>query len=219
MTVEAATELFGPVAYPANRKSRSKAHARKRLAEADAQLADVLPLGYVDALAATSEQVAQLAGACVVDRERERVSPATGEALPSEQELAAIRWSNLRRSFAERRALLVDALDVSKVAELLSVTRQTPHDRAKAGTLLAVRENGRLLFPAWQFDPDGPDGVLEGLAETLTALRDRPVSQVGVVRWFVSGKSQLPGGASPLDRLRAGAVGEVLAEAQAIGVS
>jgi hypothetical protein len=200
--------------YPVTRKSRSKAHATKRLADADAQLAEALPLGYVDALAATSEELAVTGPA-----EGPRVSRATGETLPSAQELAAIRWSNLRRSFAERRALLADALDVGQVAQLLSVTRQTPHDRVKAGTLLAVRENGKLLFPLWQFDPDGPDGVLEGLAEVLGALRGRPISHVAAVRWFVTGKAQLPGGASPLERLRAGAVSEVVAEAQAIGAS
>lgn len=200
-------------AFGAQRKSRSKAQARKRLADADARLAEALPLGYVDALAASSEQAAEAVGGGAG-----RISPITGELLPSAQELAAIRWENLRRSFGERRRLLADALSVNEVAELLGVGRQTPHDRAKAQTLLAVKDNGRLLFPQWQFDPDGPDGVVAGLPETLAAMHG-PVSQVGKVRWFTTAKPQLPGGVTPLDALRAGSVDEVLAQARAIGIS
>jgi excisionase family DNA binding protein len=123
----------------------------------------------------------------------------------------------LVRAFSERRALLAQALSVAEVAELLGVGRQTPHDRAKAGTLLAVKENGRLVFPDWQFDPDGPDGVLPGLPEVLRAMRG-PISALGRVRWFLTPKS-LMRGRTPLEALRAGDVDEVIHEADSIGVS
>jgi hypothetical protein len=121
------------------------------------------------------------------------------------------------RAFGERRALLADALSVTEVSELLGVGRQTPHDRVKAGTLLAVKENGRLVFPDWQFDPDGADGVLAGLPEVLRAMQG-PISALGRIRWFVTAKP-LMGGRTPLQALRAGDVDEAVAEAQTIGVS
>ena len=71
--------------------------------------------------------------------------------------------------FRVRQRLLADSLTAPEVARRLGVTRQTPHDRARAGTLLAVMDRGMLRFPAWQFDPAGPDGALPSLPE---ALRD-----------------------------------------------
>jgi hypothetical protein len=141
----------------------------------------------------------------------------TGDALPSDDEMRAIRLANLRRSFAARQTLLADALGVTDVAEILGVGRQTPHDRHKAGTLLAVKDKGQWRFPAWQFDPDGPDGVLEGLPEANRSLRG-PVSDVGRVRWFITPK-QLLDGRAPLDALRSGDIDEVIAEAEALGAS
>jgi excisionase family DNA binding protein len=81
-------------------------------------------------------------------------SALTGEPLPDEDELRAVRLANLSSSFAARHELLADALAVSEVAELLNVGRQTPHDRLNAGTLVAVKDRGQWRFPAWQFDPE-----------------------------------------------------------------
>jgi hypothetical protein len=146
-----------------------------------------------------------------------RVSAATGEPLPSAGELAAIRKQNLFRAFKERRDLLADALTVADVAKLLGVGRQTPHDRAKAGTLLAVKDNGRLLFPAWQFDPEGSDGVLAGLPDVLREIRGS-MNALARVRWFLAPKS-LMDGRSPLGALREGDTDSVIAEARAVGAS
>ena len=106
---------------------------------------------------------------------------------------------------------------MSDVAALLGVGRQTPHDRQKTGTLLGVKDRGQWRFPAWQFDPDGPDGVIAGLPEVIRSMR-RPVSDVGRVRWFITPKPLLRG-RTPLDALRAGEVDEVVAEAEALGAS
>jgi hypothetical protein len=144
-------------------------------------------------------------------------SALTGAPLPAEDELRAIRLANLRRSFAARHELLAGALAVSDVAELLGVGRQTPHDRQKAGTLLAITDRGQWRFPAWQFDAEGPDGIIAGLPEVIRSMR-RPISDVGRVRWFLTPKPLL-GGRTPLDALRAGDVDEVVAEAEALGAS
>jgi hypothetical protein len=202
-----------PATLP-RRRSRSKAQAAERLQAADRRLADVLPLREVDEMVAAAEAAAAAAD----DHAPTRVSPVTGEPLPAPQEMARVRRANLMRAFADRRALLADALSVSEVAALLGVGRQTPHDRARAGTLLAVKENGKLLFPDWQFDPDGPDGVVAGLPDVLRAMSDRPISAVGRARWFLEPKS-LSEGRTPLDALRSGDVGQAVADAEAIGVS
>jgi hypothetical protein len=195
------------------RRSRSKAHAAERLEQADRRLAEALPLRQVDEMVAEAEEAVAL----VDDRGESRVSPLTGQELPGPQEMARIRRANLMRAFSERRALLADALSVAEVAELLGIGRQTPHDRATAGTLLAVKENGRLLFPDWQFDPEGPDGVLPGLPDVLRAMQG-PISALGRVRWFVRPKS-LMGGRTPLEALLSGDIDEVVHEAETIGVS
>lgn len=191
---------------------RSKREAAERLAAADHALALRLPLKALNEMTVEAEQAADVAGP-----ESLGASALTGEALPSADGMRAIRLANLRRSFAARQTLLAATLTVNEVAEILGVGRQTPHDRQKAGTLLAIKDKGRWRFPDWQFDPDGPDGVVEGLPEANRALRG-PASDVGRVRWFTTPK-QLLGGRTPLDALRSGDVDEVIAEAEALGAS
>ena len=119
----------------------------------------------------------------------------------------------LKRYFDERRRLLTGSLTVDHVATLLGTSRQTPHDRAKARTLLAVPDGGRLRFPAWQFDADGPEGVIEGLPAVLRALR---VGALAAVRWLTRPNAVLDK-RTPLAALRAGDVDRVVAEAAGVG--
>jgi hypothetical protein len=116
--------------------------------------------------------------------------------------------------FRVRQRLLAEALTAPEVAAHLNVSRQTPHDRVRAGTLLAIMDRGMLRFPAWQFDPTGPDGVLDGLPEVIRALGDMPtLSKIG---WMVSPKALLPD--APVEMLRHGtpaARREVLRAAEA----
>ncbi len=102
--------------------------------------------------------------------------------------------------FRVRQRLLADSLTAPQVAQRLSVTRQTPHDRARAGTLLAVMDRGMLRFPSWQFDPTGPDGVLPELPKVIEALGALPsLSKIG---WMTTPKALLPD--SPAEMLRHG---------------
>jgi hypothetical protein len=184
------------------------------LEQADRRLAGALALSEVNDIVAEAEHAAALLDDPGTTA---RISPLTGEPLPDAQEMAAIRRANLMRAFSERRELLANALSVPEVAELLGVGRQTPHDRVKAETLLAVKENGKLMFPDWQFDADGADGVVAGLPEVLRAMQG-PISALGRIRWFVTPKPLMEG-RTPLAALRAGDVDDVIREAQAIGVS
>lgn len=131
--------------------------------------------------------------------------------LPAQR--AEIEVRALKRYFDERRRMLDGSLSVDQVAALLGTSRQTPHDRAKARTLLAVPDGGRLRFPAWQFDADGPNGVIEGLPAVLRALR---IGALAAVRWLTLPNAVLDK-RTPLAALRAGDVDRVVAEAAGVG--
>ena len=110
----------------------------------------------------------------------------------------------LQRAFAARRALLAGSIEVAQVVEMLGVSRQAVHEREKKGRLLAVRENGRLRFPLWQFDAQGDDGVVAGLPLVLAALDEiAPIPALAKMSWLQKPNGAL-GGATPLELLRAG---------------
>jgi hypothetical protein len=131
------------------------------------------------------------------------------------QERSALEMATLARSFRRRKELLEGALTAPKVAKLLDTTRQTPHDRVKSGTLLAVLDRGVWRFPAWQFDPEGPDGVVEGLPDVLQALHTPPLAKAS---WIVH-PNQYLGGHTPLETLKEGCKEAVRSAAEMVGVS
>lgn len=193
------------------RRSRNRKEAVRRLAQADSQLAQILPVDELDRLTEAAERTL----ASVSDEHR--ISSWTGEVLPSSEEMARIHRENLLDAFQVRRDLLQGALQSNEVADLLGVGRQTPYDRVRTESLIAIRENGRLLFPHWQFDPAGPDGVVPGLPEVLRAIQI-PISPLAKISWFLKAKSNLSQ-RSPLQALMDGDIEAVIAQAQAIGAS
>lgn len=133
----------------------------------------------------------------------------------SYQERSTLEKVALERSFQRRRELLEDSLTTSQVASLLGTSRQTPHDRVKGGTLLAVADRGTLRFPSWQFDSEGPDGVIEGLPEVSRALN---ASTLAKISWFVR-PNQYLAGRTPLEAIRGGEVETVRMAADTVGMS
>ena len=130
------------------------------------------------------------------------------------QERAGGELDLLQRSFRRRRELLAGALSTSQVAALLGTSRQTPHDRVAGGSLLAVRDRGGLRFPPWQFDPEGDDGVVPGLPETIRSLDVSPLAKMS---WLTTPNPMLDGEV-PLASLKAGHVERVVALARTVGV-
>ena len=127
---------------------------------------------------------------------------------------AQLEFEALRRSFALRHQLLASTIGTAEVNELLAAgSRQTVHDRLKAGTLLGILDQGKWRFPLWQFDADGPNGVIDGLAQVLQALQ---VSNLAKARWLQK-PHPVFGGSTPLDLLRHGRLEDVLAEAGQVG--
>jgi hypothetical protein len=63
---------------------------------------------------------------------------------------ALLEFNALRRSFALRHQLLSSRIDTPEVTGLLAAgSRQTVHDRLKAGTLLGILDQGKWRFPLW----------------------------------------------------------------------
>ena len=133
----------------------------------------------------------------------------------SAPERIALEFENQARFFQQRKSLLAGSLTSSQVATLLGTSRQTPHDRVKGNTLLAISEHGRLMFPPWQFDPAGPHGVVDGLPQVLRALN---TSSFAKAMWLTLPNAILDGN-SPIDVLKAGSLEHVVDAARAVGVS
>jgi hypothetical protein len=130
---------------------------------------------------------------------------------------AQLEFEALRRSFALRHQLLASTIGTAEVNELLAAgSRQTVHDRLRAGTLLGILDQGKWRFPLWQFDADGPNGVIDGLAQVLQALQALQVSNLAKARWLQK-PHPVFGGSTPLDLLRHGRLEDVLAEAGQVG--
>lgn len=133
----------------------------------------------------------------------------------NKQERIQLEMDTLARHFLHRRQLLENAFTAPQVAKILGISRQTPHDRLASQTLLAIKENGKLLFPSWQFDPAGPDGVLEGFPQVLKALA---MSDYAKLNWLTRPNPYLEG-LTPVEALKQGQSDRVIQEANSAGAS
>ncbi len=165
---------------------------------------------------ADEEHLAILAAALqpkkVLDEERELAKEIAG-ADYSEESSWDLELANLHRYYQRRQELLKNSLTSTEVAELLQCkTRKTVHDRLKANSLLGIKDRGVYRFPIWQFDPEGDDGVLDGLPEVLRVLE---TSDFTKLNWLV--KPHLAfAGQTPIEMLKQGRVEDVIVEARAV---
>lgn len=132
----------------------------------------------------------------------------------SPEERRAIEIEAQLRAFQFRRELLADTLSAAEVADLLGTSRQTPHDRARNGGLLAVLDRGQLRFPRWQFDPAGPDGVVLSLPEVIRVLDVSPLAKMS---WLTRPNPYLED-RTPLEALKDGDRERVVDTARAVGM-
>lgn len=190
--------------------------AERRARRAFLRIIDPLPSETLERLATTFEEEAEQT--ITSSAKQDLVLALTGRTY-SEEERIELETRALLQSFRHRQELLRDSLSATQVAELLSTTRQTPHDRAKSGSLLAVLDRGTLRFPIWQFDPQGPDGVIEGLPRVLRALHVPALSKVSWLQrlnpFLASGNGDA--GITPLEALKRGEVERVVEIARGIG--
>ncbi|MGC4192679.1 MAG: hypothetical protein QM589_16170 [Thermomicrobiales bacterium] len=151
-----------------------------------------------------------------VARTQPAIALLLGDKAPPLDEQMSQEIVLIKRSFSYRRRLLDASLSNTEVADLLGISRQTPHDRVANGTLLAVKDyNGALRYPIWQFDPEGPGGVVDGLPTVLRALQLTPWEKAG----WLSREQLVLDGERPIDVLRNGGRDTVLALARSVGVN
>lgn len=131
------------------------------------------------------------------------------------KERTELMIETLVRVFRYRRELLTDSGTTSQIAEILGVTRQAPYERYKAGTLLAIYDNGEYRFPLWQFDPNGPNGVIDGLPKVLKALK---MSDFAKLSWLSSPNPYFEG-KTPIALLKQGDKQRVIDEAMGVGIA
>jgi hypothetical protein len=141
------------------------------------------------------------------------VHPVTGRPAASREEQGLTAFRSLLQLFEARRALLEeDTVTAPQVAELLGVSRQTPLNRVRENTLLAVLDRGAWRFPLWQFDANAADGVLPGLPDVLKALVPQP--HFSKLAWLRRANPTL-GGREPVELLRKGETAPVVDAARA----
>jgi hypothetical protein len=199
-----------PTAKGSAAKARQK-KAAARTVEALQHLLEESSPEYLEVVSSRIERALEFPE--LPEERRDLVADLTGGREYGRQERSALEMATLARSFRRRRELLEGSLTASQVATLLGTTRQTPHDRVKSDTLLAVFDRGVWRFPAWQFDPEGPDGVVEGLPEVLRTLHTSPLAKAS---WLVRPNQYLEE-RTPLEALKEGQLEAVRSVAETVG--
>jgi len=124
-------------------------------------------------------------------------------------------WARLIERGKVRAAELVEMagglLSAREVSAHTGIPPEEIETRVAAGELIAMRENGTLLFPACQFTSTG---VVENLSIVLKD--DRTQSPWVRLEWFLVPDDALLG-LSPLEALKQGQVEEVARLARANG--
>ncbi len=118
------------------------------------------------------------------------------EPLGEEQAVAAVLWADLE--VEENRArLLRESVGAAEAGRLTGRSRQAVERQRRDGRILALRAGRQWRYPAWQFDTDGPGGLVPSLSEVVTRLFHSPA---GAAAWLTAPRPEL-GGDTPLSRL------------------
>jgi hypothetical protein len=134
---------------------------------------------------------------------------ATWGRQPSARAVRAAAADNLALGVARRGAVLAASVTRNDVARALGKSDQAISAMLDRGSLLGLKEGREWRIPAWQLDPDRPEGVLPGLRELARAYRDGVVSLSG----WVERANPVLDDATPRATLARGAVQEVVAAA------
>jgi hypothetical protein len=151
-----------------------------------------------------------------ISSEEEEIATLLGGKNYTTEEKKELQYLNLINSYQRRRELLSNTVTSSEISLLLGCqSRQTPLDRVKNHTLLAVKDNGQWRYPLWQLDPEGADGVVEGIPFVLGVLQ---VSNLAKANWLTR-PNPIFEGATPLEVLRQGEIERVVNEARGVGIA
>ncbi len=137
----------------------------------------------------------------------------------SEGNLVVLELANLERYYKRRREILKSSITTPEVAKLIGCQAiTTVHDRRKACTLLGLKDNGIYKFPLWQFDPEGDDGVIDGLPELLKTLQ---IPNFAKLNWL-SKPLRAFNNQTPVEILKKGEredIEDLMVEARGVGVA
>lgn len=100
----------------------------------------------------------------------------------SEVEMRKVRRrrENLERFYSDLQEL-GGLLKVNDVADILGITRQAVNVRVKKNRLLAFKQNGDFIFPAFQFSNEG---LIPGFEDLMNAFDEEthPMLRLGVLK-------------------------------------
>ena len=165
------------------------------------------------------QQIAESLKPKVIDPEKKALAKKIAGDDYSEGNLAVLELANLERYYQRRRELLARSITTPEVAKLIGCQAiTTVHDRRKAGTLLGLKDNGVYKFPLWQFDPEGDNGILDGLPELLSALE---ISDFRKLNWLNKSLRAFEG-RTPVEVLKSGNeedIEDLIVEARGVGVA
>jgi phage antirepressor YoqD-like protein len=106
----------------------------------------------------------------------------------------------------------IAVLPVGEVAKALGTSANKVRQMLRDGQLIALRRNGDLYVPGAFLVKDG---VVKGLAGTITVLADSGFSRTEMLRWLFETDESLPGN-TPVNALRTSHGTEVKRRAQAM---
>ncbi|WP_370943039.1 Rv2175c family DNA-binding protein [Amycolatopsis sp. cg5] len=106
----------------------------------------------------------------------------------------------------------VAVLPLAEVATALGTSANKVRQMLRDGQLIAIRRDGDLWVPAGFLVKDG---VVKGLAGTITVLADSGFSRTEMLRWLFAADDTLPG-KTPVNALRTSHGTEVKRRAQAM---
>ena len=119
------------------------------------------------------------------------------EPMDLEQGVATTAWADLE-SAGHRSRLLRTCVSAEEAGRLSHRSRQAVERQRRSGRLLALRVGRRWRYPSWQFDIDGPGGLVPRLAEVVASLH---LSPAGAAYWLTQPRPELAG-ETPIQSLR-----------------
>lgn len=97
-----------------------------------------------------------------------------------------------------RARLLADCISATQAGEITNRSRQAVERQRREGNLVALRVGRQWRYPKWQFDIDGPGGLVAGLG---VVVRNLHLSPYGAALWLTTPNAELAGKA-PIATLR-----------------
>ncbi len=167
-----------------------------RVMEKLAGLAEVTPIS-LEAREELSEGVCQELEALWTSEVESDPLVEVDAAISDREAAASTMWARMRAR-KNRARVLQECVSAAEAGALANRSRQAVERQRRVGSLLALRVGREWRYPVWQFDIDGPAGLVPGLKAVLRNLR---LSAFGASLWLTTPKEQL-GDERPIELLR-----------------